>query len=550
MKYNSINNIRKVLFLFIASAFIWSCNDDIEYVPQFDNININMGDIKDIYYYNETLVLDPAISLGNDSLGTTETSYTYTWSFINTDEGTVQKIADAKQLELTLDTIGVLNLYFQIEDNDTHNVNSTTSIINVESVTNQGWYVLKQTIDGNTDIDGYYLSSDEPDYNILTQKLGSTLLGAPKGFAFSNYFKYKPYPDSSFYYTTASLMVFSEKDALAYNVSNAQPIIQLKDMFFLNPENADQSIKTAMLSSSKVFVSMENGAYTMNDGNPAFFPVIEGDYSIDNCITTGSYGNTLAFDNKNKSYIMFGSAGYSTSDTIGYFKDEYSQFNNGLEISVNNMNGEAIFMENTQRGSGYSSTTYAYSLFKEDGNNDDLILYGLDYDALVEGYYYYYPTPGDYSNYIFVRAGNYSPINFMRRLSKVDYPMLTSADSYAMNKNNNILYFAKGNQIGIYNIDNQNMDENFITDIPSDEQITFMKYINTSYAYNDEVFTGLVVATYNEGTDIYNIYNYQLSGLSSYSRNEYVKTGQGRVEKVIYISPSSYSWSSNLYQYN
>ncbi len=549
MKYNTyIHKIYLPFILFIVS--IWSCEDKTDYVPPFSEINISVGELKSIYYYNEVLALDPIITLGNDSIDTNETDYSYRWSFINTDEGTITEIAQNKTFEFTLDTIGALNLYLEIEDNDTHVVKSSTNIINVESVTNQGWYILKQTADGDTDLDGFYVSSEEGDYNIITQKLGSSLLGAPKALSFANYFKYKPYADSSFYYTTASLMAFSEKDALAYDVTNAAPLIQLKDMFFLEPNDADQTIKTAMLNSSKVFVSMENGAYTMNGGNPAFFPVIEGDYSIDKCITCGSYGNTLAFDNKSKSFIMFGTAGYSTSDTIGYFKDEYSQFNNGVEISVNNMNGEAIFLENTQRGSGYSATTYVYSLFQEDGNNDELILYGLDYNVFVKGYYYYYPNANDYSTYTLVKAGQYSPINFMKTLPKADYPMLTSADLYTMHKNNNILYFAKGNQIGKYNIDDESIVDDFIADIPSDEQITYMKYINTSYIASDDEFTGLVVATYNSSSNTYCVYNYELSGLSTVTRENEVKTGQGKVEKVMYISPTSYSWLSDIFTYN
>ncbi len=547
MKYN----IYKIFFTLVCIVLgIWSCKDEVDYVLESPEINIDMGQINSIYYYNEVLKLNPSISLGTDSITTNADNYSYRWSYINTDKGSISKIAEGKSLDLTLDSIGVLNLYFEIENNETHIISTLTTVINVESVTNQGWYVLKETAEGNTEVDGFYLSAAEGDYDIIKQKLGASLSGVPRGFSFSNYYKYKPYKDSTFYYTASSLMVFSNNDALAYNVNNATPIIQLNEMFFLEPEEANQNIKATMLSSNKVFVSMENGAYTMNGGNPAFFPVIEGDYSIDNLLTCGSYGNTLAFDNKNKSFMMFGTAGTYTSDTVGYFQDVYGEFNNGLEVSVNHMNGEAIFMENTQRGSGYSSKTYVYSLFKEDNNADDLILYGINYDVFVEGLYYHYPVPNDYSNYTVVRAGEYSPIDFMKRLSMADYPMLVSADLYAMHKNSNLLYFAKSNAIGLYNIDDDTVNENFITDIPADEEITFMKYINSYYNTNDENFTGLVVATYISSTDTYKVYNYQLNGLTSVNRQERVKTGNGRVEKVLYISPSAYSWSSDLYQYN
>ncbi len=545
-----INMINKVLFLLAVSVLFAACNDEVPYVKPFDDINIVMGEIEDIYYYNETLVLSPVISLGNDSTGTEEDSYSYRWSFIDTDNSTIKQVAEGKTLELVLDTIGEINLYFEVEDNDTHIINSSTNVINVESVTNQGWYVLKETAEGNTELDGFYVSSEDGDYNIISRRLGSALSGAPKGFAISPTYNYKPYADSSFYYETTAVMMFSENDALAYDVSNAQTIVTLEDMFFMTPEDANQKVKATMIKDDKVFVSMENGAYTMNGGNPAFFPVIEGDYRVDQFMSIGYFGNTLAFDNKNKSFIMFGEAGYATSDTIGHFEDAYGEFNNGVEVSVNHMNGEPIYMENMERGSEWSTRTYVYCIFKEDNNDDELILYGLDYDVFVQGSYYYYPDPNDYSEYTVVTAGEYSPICFKRELSKSAYPMLANADLYALHKRNNILYYARDNQIGIYNIDDDSFNDAFITDIPSGEQITYMKYINTSYISTDDDFAGLVVATYDEAADIYKIYNYQLTGLSGVSRSETVKTGSGKVKQVVYTSPSSYTWSSELYLYN
>lgn len=531
---------------FLLALVIYGCVDENEFVEPFPEIDIQFGELDDIYYYNQTLILEPEISYGSESFS--EEDFSYRWSLLKEDG--LAELGTGKNLEYLLDTIGTLGIYLHVENNSTHVVQSNVATITVESVSNQGWYVLKETADGNTELDGYYVSTELPDYNIVAKHTGESLAGTPVSFAFSPYYKWKPSEESSSYTSVPALMAFSSHGGIAYNVSNGSTLTELEDMFFLSPEGMNEPIVAGMLSSSKVFISKSEGAYTMNDGNPAFFPVIEGDYQIDGIITAGSYGNTLAFDNKNESFVMFGAAGYSTSDTIGYFKDEYGEFNNGLEVPANHMDGQAIFLENTQRGSGYSATTYAYSLFRKNGVNDALTLYGLDYDKFVEGYYYHYPIPGDYSVYTFVRAGQYSPINFEKTLSNSDYPMLTSADRYAMNKVSNILYFAKANSIGMYNIDDETYNESFITGIPGDEEITYMKYVTCNYLETDVDFEGLVVATYQAASDTYKIYMYQLDGLASVTLRDEVKTGSGKVAKMLYVSASSYTWSSNIYQYN
>ncbi|MCR8668026.1 PKD-like family lipoprotein [Aestuariibaculum sp. M13] len=543
----NINTFIKAMITGVLSVVVVaSCSDNSDFVEQFPDINIQVEDIKNVYYYNETLVIDPTITYGEETGENLD--FSYQWDLFSENE--LISVSENKTLEYLLDSIGVMNFNLKVTNNTTNVIQSTTFQINVESVSSQGWYVMKQTAAGNTEIDGFYVSSEIPNYNLVEKTLGAPLEGMPVGFAFSPYYKWKPSEDDVYYSSAPALVAFSEEDGLAYNVNNARTLSTLEDMFFLNPEDQEGQIKSVMISGDKVFMSKGAKVYSMNDGNPAFFPAIEGDYSVEGLATKGSYGNTLAFDSKNERYIMFGSAGYSTSDTIGFFKDQYTDFNNGLEIPVNNMNGQAIFLENTQRGSGYSSTTYAYSLFRKHDDQDALFLYGFDYDKFVEGFYYYYPNPGDYSNYTLYKAGRNNPITFEKRLSHAEYAMLTSAGFYAMNKGNNILYFANSSSIGLYNMDSDTYNPSFIKNIPAGEEITYLKYINTNFSSLDPNFTGLVVATYQSGTDTYKIYRYQLNGLSTVELQDDIKTGQGKVSDVLYVSASSYSWSSQLYQYN
>ncbi len=544
---NINNTIKYLCFAAFTMLFFNTCSNDIDYVKPFPDLKADLGEIKDIYYYSEMLNINPAITYGGDSTLTGK-NFSYQWT-LSGDKGS-KVISEERNLSYQLDSIGSLYLYYQIKDLDTDVIQVFSAEVNVESVTNQGWYVLKQTAEGNTDIDGFYLASETPDYNVVADKTGASLNGAPVSFSFSPSYKWKETEDTTAYSTASTLMAFSKNDGIAFNVGTASVLSSFEDMFYMNSGTENLNVLSALISYDRVLITTDQGAFTMNNGNPAFFPAVEGDYRVDDFLTIGSYGSTLAFDNENKRFFMFAEAGYYTSDTIGFFKDEYGEFNNDVEVSVNNMNGEPVFMGNTVKGSDYSTTTYAYCLFKEDNVDDALMLYGLDYDKFVKGYYYYYPDPNDYTNYTMVRCGQYSPVNFQKSMGKAEYPMLNTADHFAMNKANNILYFAKDNKIGLYNIDSETYNESFISDVPSDEEVTFMKYIKCDYGSTDEDFYGLVVATYISATDTYKIYNYQLDGLSTVTLQDDIKTGTGKVSKVMYVSASSYSWSSSLFHYN
>ncbi len=529
------------LLIVLSAITIYSCSDDIEYVKPLPEMNIDLGTINEVYYFNDNLVIEPQITLGENVESATH-DFSFEWSLVG--ENNIEVISQENILNYTLDSIGTINLLLEVTDNNTNIIKSSINTIEVvmNGTTNQGWYVLKETLEGKTDIDGFYLIAKNPDYNIVERLFGESLEGAPVSFAFSDRYHYRGIDPYEWQYP-AALMAFSKNDGIVFNIANQyddRVLAGLEDMFFLDPSQSEHTVNSGLVCNNKVVISMDDGCYAMNSGNPAFFPAMEGDYTVETSfVSKGSYYPTFTYDSKNERFIAFVNDYSSQADTLVVFKDEYdSYYNNGLQISANNMNGQVIFMENTLHGSGWSADTYAYSLFKENGVDNSLILYGLDYDNLVGSTY------GTY------KVGNFSPINFMRRIDAATYPMIVDADEYTLNKANNVLYFAKGNVVGAYNVDYDEYNESLITDIPSNENVTFIKHIKTDYETTDVNFNGLVVATYNSINDTYKIYRYQFNGLNSLILQDEVLTGQGKAEKILYVSPSTYYWPSDLYLYN
>ncbi|RKD87886.1 PKD family protein [Mangrovibacterium diazotrophicum] len=541
-----------MLYTLLSSILLisFSCSDDQEYVPEFPELEISFGDLTETHYYNEEFVVTPAIS--SDDSGFSDLSYK--WLLVGADE--IRELSTEKDLNLVLDTLGTFVLNYEVTNNQTEVTTSyVVQTLYIRSVTSQGWYVLKETANGNTDVDGFYNGVSNPEYNIVTGRTGESLTGSPKALVFSPAFKINT--SSSVYYdnTAPVLLAFSEHGAMSYDVNTTEALGNLDDLFFLDPASSQYAINGAMCNSSKVVLSTENGAYSMNGGNPAFFPVVEGDYKTSGLFTCADYGNTLAYDSKMKRFLFLSENGYNTSDTLGYFKDEFGEFNKDVEFPVNNMNGEIVYLENTTSpgSDGWSTDVYAYSLFKENGTSNEITLLGLDITKFVKSTYYYYPDPTDYSNYTVVRPGEYSPVSYKKVMTASEHEAFVNAGHYALNKSVAIMYYENNGRIGAYNIATDVDNESFITDIPSDEQITFMKYIKCSYQSTDPDFAGLVVATYQESTGTYKIYQYKLEGLSSVTKQNQVLSGTGKVNKVMYVSTtgSSYgSWEGKLYLYN
>ena len=54
------------LLIVLSAITIYSCSDDIEYVKPLPEMNIDLGTINEVYYFNDNLVIEPQITLGEN----------------------------------------------------------------------------------------------------------------------------------------------------------------------------------------------------------------------------------------------------------------------------------------------------------------------------------------------------------------------------------------------------------------------------------------------------------------------------------------------------
>lgn len=439
---------------------------------------------------------------------------------------------------MPMDSLGTYQLREEVTNLNTGITAATILSWNVVSRAERGWYVLKGTADGNTDMDAFLTSpkGSATTVDIITAKYGQSLPGNPVALAFTSVYSYLNPVNNGFITNNSCLMPMSSKEVLAYRIKDERVLASSNQLFYEVPPAASRNYQ-ALVSDPKLMVLVNNGSVQgMNPASNSFLPPRTGDYFLSPYFTTAPYATTtdasyvLGFDQKNESFVT---VRYQQSD-VSYFPNVYlnkSGAGKQYNIPPNNMGGKMVFMENMDGSLDTLLTTNAraYALLKKD-NSNEMWLLGLNIPEII---------PTRYN-------GAHSPIRYADTLSYARFPELTSASFYALNKNNPILYYTNGNKISSYNIDTKTLNDN-IYSFSAGEEITYIKFINCQYdtpaTYN---FTNLVVATYTNGS--YKIYRFNVLGNSLIATGT-VFTGTGRVKSLIYTTPNISTFFNSMYRY-
>lgn len=530
-KYNSF------LLLFAAGllSVAYSCKKDQNRITPLPDITISASTVTE-KFIGDTLKLDPTIGYGGQ-----EASFAYKWYktvAIGNNVTIYRQISAKKALVYALDSLGTLNLKLDVTNSSTGVTASSFTTFNVVSRAERGWYVLKATADGNTDMDAFFNNSSgsQSTTNIISAKNGAPLSGLPIDLGYTGYYTWYNPATKAFVSTNTCLMPVSAKEAIAYRVKDEKILANTEQLFFVPPTLNTRNFQSLVCDPNLMTIVNNGKVSGMNPNANSFLPERSGDYNLSPFFTIVpyKYNNTnlsyiLGFDKTNESFV---SVRYKQTD-ISYFPDAYltgSKFNYPYNISSNKMGGQLAFLGNTDGtlDSLTSSNGRAYGLLKKD-NSSDMVLVGLNTELLI---------PARYSN------GSFSPVAFKQDLSASSYPDLTSASLFAINKNNPILYFAKANTIGFYNIDTKIYNNNMYS-FTGGEEITYIKFIDAQYdPVTANNFRNLVVATYLNGK--YKIYRFTVLG-NTLMQTGVIFEGIGRIKSLIYAVPNGNDSSTFTY---
>ena len=495
----------------MTACLLSSCFDDDGNYTYTEVPEISISGLGETHvlnsYSGEMLEIDPVIESDYTDL----TYEWYMWSLTKEQEGSTgagepvetELISTDKKLSWEVACpIGYYRIMLKVTSPSNGYFVTATTQLEAQTMFTRGFYILKETADGNTEIDMY-----DREGNMLTDLLEATDYGAMKG---------KP---------------------LSLGV--------LQNHSMLNAE-----LKGVMIHSICV---------TTEDGEVAFFNTENMELTHDaNTIKTGgmeegekaytafTYANSNIFITNKGSYVAYVPTMLGTTSGV---IDVPAKLTGGSQFVMSDGDYGAIYWSNEEEcievtdhinfGSLY---TYNENGFSTKGM--DCLACGLS-QTDAKGYFLLKDKDG--KQYIYEMAapvvGKNTPTPHTNK--RVEIPAdskLALATAYAVNaKTTNVLYYVYNNKLYTYNLPNytENPAPVNLPGLPADETITYLSYQWQDYDNDeDNNFVYLVVGT-QKGDD-YKIYMYDLK--AGMPKN-LVKSfgGQGKVKMCVYMSSAVYS---------
>ncbi|MDR0544892.1 MAG: hypothetical protein LBG30_06090 [Odoribacteraceae bacterium] len=367
--------------------------------------------------------------------------------------------------------------------------------LEVGTLYNRGHYILKETADGNTDLD--LLTEDGllvPDVINTTQ--GAPLPGAPRNLGIL-YSKFLVDPDTREKVHGHCLGVITcDKEVAVYRAFDMYRAFDHRSLFYEEPDDIPYKFNSSAygcdyLSSAGAY--HEHVAGILTAGSTA------GKYALPKTNVTGG-SDCWAY-----SANMWGPLYWDeTHHRLVYVNP------NGLayELTSNDfpMPGptrECLFL-------GAYGLDYIYGLFRDDAGNYSL-----------------------YSVYIQYMRG--SPV--VRDIQPVAPGRFTAATLRATNERTaNIIYFVHDNKLYYYDVANAVEREASVPGLPDDEVITHVA--NRHFNYDSApAFDYFSIATYKNGH--YKLFAYNMIGGLPTGAPVISASGVGRVKEVKYLAPNA-----------
>lgn len=520
--------MKKILFILLSFAiFATSCMED---TGNYDYRDIEDFEITGVESGYSVLILEnlniPA------SISAAAGDFSAVW-FIEQkdisagfDDNTV---ADTISRELVLDIPfkykpGTYNLYLKVTNNNTGVAKYAKTEILASTQFSTGYYLLKETSDGNTEMDLHYPDGDKVE-NIISFVTGAPLSGKPKTLSYLNDYSYlnEATGEKDVNYL---LLPLSENGMYTFNMTDMSIAREYGQWFYSADDTYDVKkihhinsvgFSFAMFTESGVFTNYQCAKYQM--------------YSV------GKFSPLpdLMYDGTNN---------YSSSNNVCYF-----EFDNYTYDAVNNQ------LISVDYNGGVSSVSFQYPPLLADQDPtpesfEDKIIYiggvqGYATDNLVivcekaDGSRYFY--------YAMAESESYE----MNIANKADFEASSAfadAKIYATcRKDGNYLYAASGNDVYAINPENGASTKLVIPSMPAGE-ITYMDtmWYETS---GDDSYNYFVIATENSGN--YTVAFYEMIGGEPVKGKEPVRIlqGKGKIKTVQHADPGKNGnvWSMTRY---
>ncbi|MGM9701226.1 MAG: PKD-like family lipoprotein [Prevotella sp.] len=460
-------------------------------------------------YVGEHLVIAPDVqsSCGDERM-------TYTWLLLdqntgkedakgNVPEPTV--IGQAKNLDYEVALApGTYEIRFVATADNGYTVYATSTLI-VRTLFSQGFYILKETADGQTDLDLFTFSGDKGD-DLITQIEGQPLQGKPLGI-YPNYQMNYINPDNDKVESTNAITVTTDAKVIHISrVADFKTIYTRDNICYDTMASGEQPYAT-YLSATFGYTLMltSNGLYYTNS-------------AIASTSSTGQFGLPQGKCSGSR-YFYIDQANYGCGALWDAEAHSLMSYNYNLEISpllYGDLSGE----EETQQLAGTECLHCGYNRLA--GRSTGLFVLG---DA-----------SGKRSLYL--TSGSFFGVELTKCVALPTGSHAAKATAYSTNGiSASYLYCIDGGKLyaHVFNSDDGSEQELKPEGIPADETMTYVTNLfwNPIFSPGDP-FEYLVVATQKGNT--YKLYFYQTNGGAPIGTPVLTTEGTGTVRSVRFMN--------------
>lgn len=513
---NSMKSSKNIFVFIFMLALFASCNKDLGNYDYTQVPDFEINGVKTQYSvtsYIEQFVVPTTIVSEDKS-----SEYDYVWTIYYTDlDKKVHNdtISKEPELDVLLKYLpGAYMLQLKVTNKNTNLAKFVTSELEITTPFSRAYYLLKETSNGNTEMDIHY-DDKEATKDAITKFYNSSLPGKPRSLSYMSEYSYLD-EVSGKRIVNALIIPASEKQSLTFSLADMSIArnyeqwfydtpIDMKDYYFFCDGgytyhfyyrnaaiNSYQAASWGLLSSGKI----TNIGDLPDDGKQyVLSPII-------NPMGAGS----ICYDELNGRFLV-----YDYNGSMHAVSHQNSQIKPGA------IKDKLIFMGKTNIG----AARYGTAIFQD--NNGGKYMYLSDLSAIAFSFKY----------------------NITNKLSINPSSNLFNAGKIAANRYaSKYLYCVNNNQLYAVNFENLDETKLTLTDLPIGE-ISFMDtmYCTLGDEGSSDKYNYFVIAVYNAGKYSVLFYN-MIGGIPSGAP---VKTlsGDGKICNIQITSPVKTSGSTD-----
>lgn len=478
-----------ILVLVYCLSLLTACFKDDTVVATDESMisDITITGLKDttVTAFSTVLELEPEV------VGYTEDELSYAWYVYGGElpvEGGYRtvKIADTKKLSYLVDLKqGSYTLVFEA----THKGNGYTMLaemdLKVSTAFSQGFYILKETENGDCELDLYNRDNGECMSNILEATQGAALTGAPRelGVLYG-----KAYVDPETAEAGGANLLFvasGDNEMACFRTEDMMKVFDRSSILF--GEMTADEIPYCMASIARLNLLFSNKG-------------VRGDTPTGSSFVEGATGK------------------------LGYPKGD------GASLFIQACDGGMLYWdENAHRLRYYAGSVEEVEYFGDEINWDEVfpVATGWNHQAGVNTMWYVFEDQDGQRYLVFVDTTH--AVTEVRRLDPASH--IAQADVIAGNALTSYsIYVEHDNQLWIYSLEDGMEVALNPTGLPAG-QITYL-----SDLYFSSLFDYLLIGVQN-GNE-YALCMYQIKGGQTLGGPEHLVEGEGKLKKVRYISQS------------